>query len=131
MTPQARSRQLLSAAGWTVATVEWFNVHTRRRHDLFGFGDLLAMKPGTAPCIIQVTSGSNVSSRLAKIAGLPEAGIALASGFTIEIHGWRKLKSNRNRWTPRILLVTQELLAEQCPLQPTSPAPASPTPTPD
>lgn len=120
MSATQRSKALLEKAGWTVAIVERWNPHARIRQDLYGFADLLAMKPGRTPLLVQVTSGSNVASRLQKIREEPRAAIALASGFGVQIHGWRKLKSNRGRWTPRIMDV------EQCHIERSTERPAIP-----
>lgn len=107
--PTQRSLALLRDEGWTVEVVEHWNPHARIRQDLFGFADLIAMKPGFAPLLVQVTSTGWVS-RIAKIAKEPRAAIARASGFRIEIHGWRKLKSNRGKWTPiRLPVLTPDL----------------------
>ncbi len=100
--PTGRSKKMMEDEGYHVAIVEWWNPHVRRRHDLFGFADLLAIKPGEVPVLIQTTSGSNTAARIKKIAAEPLARTALISGFRIEVHGWRKLKSNRGRWTPRV-----------------------------
>jgi hypothetical protein len=77
-----------------VATVEYYNAYTRRKHDLFGCIDLLAIGNGET-LAIQVTSKSNMSARIKKIedsAALPEM---LRSGWRILVHGWAKNKSNR------------------------------------
>jgi hypothetical protein len=77
-----------------VATVEYYNAYTRRKHDLFGCIDLLAIGNGET-LAIQVTSKSNMSARIKKIedsAALPEM---LRSGWRILVHGWWKNKSNR------------------------------------
>jgi small ligand-binding sensory domain FIST len=109
--PTTRSKAMLEKDGWTVAIVEKFNSFTKTRHDLFGFADLLAMKPGEVPKLIQVTS-TGWQSRVQKIKDEPKAAVCLASGFTIEVHGWRKLKVKRGgkaiRWTPKIILLTED-----------------------
>ena len=104
--PTQRSVALLKQDGWEVAIVERWNPHVRIRQDLFGFADILAMKPGETPKLVQVTS-SGWASRVAKILAEPRASLALQSGFEIEVHGWRKLKSNRNRWTPKIIQIEE------------------------
>lgn len=113
--PTTRSKTMLEKDGWTVAIVEKWNPHVRIRQDLFGFADLLAMKPGEIPRLIQVTS-SGWASRIAKIKDEPKAAIALAAGFQIEVHGWRKLKVKRGgkatRWTPKIIPLTKDIFNE-------------------
>ena len=101
MSPTQRSLKYLRDEGYTAAVVERWNPHARIRQDLFGFADVIAMRPGDQPLLIQITSGSNFSARAAKLAETETVAIALASGFDIEIHGWRKLKSNKGKWTLR------------------------------
>jgi len=109
--PTQRSLKLLREDGWEVAVVERWNHHTKIRQDLFGFADLIAMRPGATPILLQVT-GSGVSTRLKKIVESDKALIALCSGFRIVIHGWRKVKVKRGGkamvWKPRIVEVTHE-----------------------
>lgn len=109
--PTSRSKKLLSEDGWTVAVVERWNPHVRIRQDLWGFADLIAMKPGYAPKLLQVTT-TGTAERVRKILEEPRALIALRSGFQIEVHGWRKLKVKRGgkavRWAPRIIPISPE-----------------------
>jgi hypothetical protein len=94
MTLTLRTTKHLKEQGYMVATVEYYNAYTRRKHDLFGCIDLLAIGNGET-LAIQVTSKSNMSARIKKIedsAALPEM---LRSGWRILVHGWWKNKSNR------------------------------------
>jgi hypothetical protein len=102
MTPSQRSKRLLEKEGWVVGNVEKFIYQTKQRQDLWGFVDLIAMKPGCKPLLIQTTSGSNTSARIKKIMTerRDNALIALDSGFDIVVHGWRKLKKPRLHWAP-------------------------------
>lgn len=111
MSPTQRSLALLRKEGWTCEIVERWNPHARIRKDLFGFADLIAIKPGEPPTLVQVTS-TGWASRVRKVANEPLASLALESGFAIEVHGWRKLKTNRGRWTPIRLPITQKEIAE-------------------
>lgn len=116
MTPTQRSLKMLRDEGWTVEVVEKWNPHSRTRHDLFGFADLIAIRPGRKPLLVQVTSGTNTAARVTKIEGLDSYPVVLACGFDVEVHGWRKLASNRNRWTPKIVPLTglKECLPMPC-----------------
>ncbi len=104
-TPTSRSLKKLREEGWTVAVVERWNPYAKIRQDLFGFADLIAMKPGERPLLIQTTSGDHVAARLAKIAANEHSATALSAGFRIVAHGWRKLKVKRGgkavRWECR------------------------------
>ena len=102
---------MLKDDGWEVAIVERWNMFAKIRQDLFGVADLLAMRPGKTPLLLQVTT-TGVSSRFDNIINEPRALTALMSGFDIHIHGWRKIKVKRGgkamKWDPRIIIVTKE-----------------------
>lgn len=115
MSPTQRSLKLLRDDGYTAEVTEKWNPHARIRQDLFGFADLIALKPGCKPLLVQTTSGSNVAARIEKMSKLPSLQLAIDCGFDIQVHGWRKLASNRNRWTPRIVSLTGD---EPCLPQP-------------
>ena len=103
MTPTQRSLQLLRDEQWLVAIVEKWNQWAKVRVDLFGFGDLLALRGETA-LIVQTTSGSNVAARIAKIQASAEARVWLqAPNHRIEVHGWRKVgaRGKRKVWECR------------------------------
>lgn len=113
--PTQRSLKELRKAGWLVAVVEKYNSFTKQRMDLWGFGDLLAIK-GNDTMIVQTTSGSNVSKRLEKIAShpcLPMAQFWLESPTRrIEVHGWRKVGPRGKRKTWQCRVVNAELITE-------------------
>jgi hypothetical protein len=96
MTPSQRTTKHLREQGYLVATVEHYNSFTRRKHDLFGCIDLLAIGNGET-LAIQVTSRSNMSARIKKIEdnlALPEM---LRSKWRIIVHGWDKGTNGRYR----------------------------------
>lgn len=100
MTPTQRSLTYLRDLGFTCAVVERWNPHMRVRQDLFGFADLLAIKPGVI-LLVQVTSGSNTAARRTKILTECRENAAkwLDAGGEIEIHGWRTLATYRQDGT--------------------------------
>lgn len=100
MTPTQRTLKYLRDLGYRAEVVEKFNSHTKRRNDLFGFGDVLAIKPGCT-VLVQVTSGSNGAARVRKIVEerTEEARDWLAAGNEIEVHAWRKLAAYRKDGT--------------------------------
>jgi len=106
--PTQRSLALLRKAGYTVAITEHWNPHARRRVDLYGFVDILAI--GERMLAVQTTSGDNVSHRIAKIVGLPAAREWLEAGHRIIVHGWAKrgAAGKIKRWTCREVEVTLE-----------------------
>ena len=92
--PTQLTLRLLRDEGWTAEIVERWNPHARVRHDLYGFIDVLAVK-GPHTMAIQTTSAANVSSRIRKIADTPTIGAVREAGWTIRVHGWKKVKG---RW---------------------------------
>lgn len=101
-TPQSRAIKALEADGWAVEVVEHIHRYPGRtwRTDAWGGFDLWAIDPDGNQALIQVTSRTNVSARVRKIAGLPmlprlrKAGIALlvwGFGETANGEAWRKV----------------------------------------
>jgi hypothetical protein len=94
--------------------VEHWNSFARKRNDLFGFIDIVALSDKIVG--IQCTSGSNVSARVKKI--LDECQDAarewLQAGGAIEVWGWRKISKERGSkvkiWDLRIEQITLEML---------------------
>jgi hypothetical protein len=91
------------------------------RRDTFGFADLICVKPGSL-VFLQVTSWSNVSARVNKIAcerhgkgqwSMPMAEIAKnlmsCCGVRIVVEGWRK-NPKTFRWESREVEITPLLL---------------------
>ncbi len=89
-----RSMAEMRERGYQVATVEYFNAFTRRKHDLFGCIDLLCIGNGETVAV-QVTSRDNISSRRHKIEENEAYPEMLRSGWKILIHGWDK---DGSRW---------------------------------
>lgn len=89
--PTQRSLRLLRERGYLVAVVERWNQYAMIRQDLWGFGDLLAVKDNEV-LIVQTTSGANVAARLDKIA-TNDAAQMWRSGANrrVVVHGWRKV----------------------------------------
>lgn len=63
-----KSRQLLKEMGYDTWIVEKpFNPYTKKREDLFGFGDLLAIKEGDQGCIAIQACGEDASTHVSKL----------------------------------------------------------------
>lgn len=103
MSPTARSLSFLRAHGYHAEVVERWIPQARVRKDLFGFVDILALPlSGDGPVLaVQTTSGSCVSARLKKITESPLLP-QVQKGFTVVIHGWRRLKSG---WAPKEVIL--------------------------
>ncbi|NYS09338.1 hypothetical protein PBR31_00007 [Xanthomonas phage PBR31] len=93
--PTQRSKALLESQGYRVEIVERYNSFVKRRFDLFGFIDLLAIKPGETVGV-QTTSYSNLSARVKKIAEHENVDAVREAGWRILCHGWKK--NAKGRW---------------------------------
>ena len=94
MTLTGRSTALLRERGYIVATVEHYNAFTKRKHDLFGCIDLLAIGNGETVAV-QVTSKGHLSERRHKVEEAEAYPEMLRSGWKVVLHGWYK---EANRW---------------------------------
>ena len=120
--PTARALAECKRRGWRGAIVERYISATRRRHDVFGFGDLLVLDGERGALLIQVTTTSNAASRVKKIIHeCSEAAIEwLVAGNRIEVWGYARRvhrnkdgsKSKVKRWTLR----RQSITARPCEL---------------
>jgi hypothetical protein len=100
--PTQRSLAHLRKRGYRVAIVERWNPHAKRRIDLFGFGDLLAIGNGEV-VIVQTTTGANMAARRTKMQALDEYRECLKAGMVVELHGWQKMgeRGKRKLWAIR------------------------------
>lgn len=81
--------------GWPlVEVVERWNPHARRRVDLFGFVDVIAVGPDGV-LAVQTTSAAHVAERITKIAEHDNVAAVREAGIAIRVHGWAK---RRGRW---------------------------------
>lgn len=106
--PSARSKKYMESFGYRVGTVERYVSFTRRRHDLFGFLDLIAMR-GPDLVGIQTTSGSNLAARIDKAKALDTFAEWRKVG-RVEFHGWSKKgpKGKRKTWQVRVVYFDKE-----------------------
>lgn len=110
MGPLARSLILLRDRGWQAQSVEHWNPHARRRQDLFGFIDVLAVKDEIT-LAVQPTSDANVSARVKKINESPLLEAVLRAGWRVEVWGWskrRELGGQRLLWAVRRVPIRPE-----------------------
>ena len=98
ISPTKKSIESLKHQGFLVAITEHFNFFAKRRMDLFGFIDLLALKENEL-LAVQTTTLENLGTRLAKIKGTPAAVLWLMSpSRRLQIHGWKKGKGKGYPW---------------------------------
>lgn len=88
------SKKYLEKLGYTVERVEHFNFYSKRRIDLLGVGDLLALN-GKELLLVQVTSRENISHRRTKIRDSRKLKLWISAGGKMVIHGWDK---PQHRW---------------------------------
>jgi hypothetical protein len=101
MTPAARSTRLLKAEGYQVASVERFVAYPRPGHrvDLFGFIDLLAIRPGET-LAVQACAATDHARRAEKVRTSQTLPACLAANWRVEVHSWRLFRRSR-RWEVR------------------------------
>lgn len=107
--PTQRSLRHLRDNNWTAEITEHWNPFAHIRHDLFGFCDILAISPGRGFLAVQTTSAVNFNKRVGKVKAEPKAGLWLASGGRIQVHGWSKKgpRGKRKIWQCRVLEITK------------------------
>lgn len=92
MTPQARATKYFEDRGYAVDVVE--RIQRRGtvtwRNDLFGAFDLLGVDAEGEVIAVQVTSRSNVSARVKKLADLEVLDRLRMAGWTLLVMGWGK-----------------------------------------
>jgi hypothetical protein len=90
----SRTVALLASRGYKCDIVESYNSFTRRKKDLFHIFDILAVGNGET-IGVQITSKSNMSSRIKKISEseyLPEL---IKSKWRVIVLGWYKKPNGR------------------------------------
>jgi hypothetical protein len=108
MSPTARTQLRLRVEGYIVANVERYNPWSKRRQDLFGFIDTLAINEQEF-LAIQSTSGANHAARVEKVAeGLRRLPM-LTRFVRVEVWSWSQRvarnkdgrKAKVKRWSLR------------------------------
>jgi len=98
--PTQLTLRRLRDAGYLAAVVEKWNQHARIRQDLFGFADVIAARADKAGVLlVQTTTVSNQSKRLAKLLAIPAVAVVLQAQNRIQVHGWKKVLG---RWTATV-----------------------------
>lgn len=92
ISPTQRSLALLREQGYLCEIVERWNPWAKIRQDLFGIGDILAIKDNET-LMVQTTSRSNVNARVKKISESEVLPVILRAGWRVQVHGWGELVS--------------------------------------
>ncbi|NDC25982.1 MAG: hypothetical protein EBZ49_17885 [Proteobacteria bacterium] len=82
---------MLREQGYACEIVERWNPWAKVRQDLFGIGDILAIKDGET-LLVQTTSRSNVTARVKKISESEMLPAILKARWRVVVHGWGELK---------------------------------------
>jgi hypothetical protein len=98
MSPTALSLRHLRAAGYLAEVVEHRVPHTFNLRDLWGFVDIVAVRPNET-LGVQCTSRGNMASRIRKIAESPHISAVREAGWRLEVHGWDK---PAHRWRVKV-----------------------------
>ena len=91
--PTQRSLEYLREQGYHAEVVERFNSFTKRRHDLWTWCDILAIRKDEV-LAVQVTA-ADVSTRIKKIQDSDTVALVRDAGIRIEVHGWTKRANGR------------------------------------
>jgi len=86
---------------WRAQVVEKYNHHTRRRHDLWGWGDVIVLDGQPGCLLIQTTIARHAMDRARKIMNeCAESCVDwLEAGNRASVWGWKKQKlGGRQRW---------------------------------
>lgn len=119
-TPTQRTLAGLKREGYLCAIVERWNPHVGIRQDLFGWIDILAVRPSDGMLIgIQTTTTDNAAARVKKIREWPHLALWLRRNQA-QVWSWAKRsggkKGGRQLWTLKIEnvdVVTEDALATQ------------------
>jgi len=95
--------EYLRGLGYEVDITERYNHHSRQKNDLFGFADLIAIRPGVT-LAVQTTTSSNMAARVKTVMSCKLAGLCKEAGWNIEVHGWalKGPQGKRKTWQVRI-----------------------------
>ena len=105
VSPTARSLAYLRKSGALAGVVGKWNPHAKRRLDLFGYIDIVAIWGGHPGWTlgVQTTTAENISHRLTKLREECEPSIRrwMEAGNRLVIHGWGKRgpRGKRKTWT--------------------------------
>jgi hypothetical protein len=101
--PIQMSLALLRDQGWLCEIVEHKISGTLKTRDLLGFGDILCLRVGEQPLIVQTTTRSNQAARRWKVLQADALSLWLQHGRVV-VHGWGR---SQKRGEPRVWKVTE------------------------
>lgn len=109
--PTSRSLEAIRKRGYKPWCVEYWNSFSRKRVDLFGCWDIMAVG-NSEVLLVQTTSYSGVSARVKKIADNDFTPDCREAGIRMEVHGWKRAEvackngNTKAQWRCRIVDVS-------------------------
>ena len=95
ISPTQLSLAMLREDGWFCWITEHYNYYAKIRQDLWGFVDIIALKPGQI-LGVQTTTATNMSARINKIADHENVGKVRDANIMIHVHGWHQ--DDKKKW---------------------------------
>jgi hypothetical protein len=95
--PTKRTLDYLRREGWTCEVVERWNAFARRRVDLFGGIDIVAVR-GDTTLGVQCTTATNRSARIKKLRELPGVQAWIRAGNLLWVIDWRGPTKSRRTY---------------------------------
>jgi hypothetical protein len=117
-----RSLQLLRKEGWQCQVVERWQAFARKRIDLFGCIDILAVKPGLILGVQATTSSVSAHATKALNCGGLRGWLEAGPNVYFEIWGWTKKGKRGQRKTYQLRRCPIQLNLDRTPLVFTTPA---------
>lgn len=108
--PTQRTLAYLRDLGYEATVCEYYNSFTRKRNDLYGFGDIIAFRDDET-LLVQATSTGNMRARVKKIHDIPAAWLWMGSPHrSLWVMGWKKYAQavDRKFWRETIIDVKEE-----------------------
>ena len=103
--PTQNSLSALRALGYTCWVCEYWNSFTRKRVDMFGMFDIIAIRENETLAVQTTTSG--VAARVKKITDSEYLDAVRKAGWRIEVHGWAKKPKTKGSkvevWKQRVV----------------------------
>lgn len=101
MRPLQRSLGWLRKQGYLAQKVEHWNAFAKRRVDLFGFADIVAVRAGEPGVTAIQVCWKDVPAHVEKLNAIPAVSTWLSCGNRLVIHSWAKKgpRGKRKVWT--------------------------------
>ena len=104
--PTARTLAYLRKQGFIAQVVEKYNMFSKKRIDLFGCIDIVAIRNDIQGVLgIQVTSRGNIQDRVKKCKEEDKMRVWLAAGNQLQVHGWGLMgkKGKRKKYELKVV----------------------------